>query len=442
MRVAISLFLAFIVGFGLRGLLDELLDAQSAAAPLVRLTVAANASSASASSPPVSSVRDAVPRHALIMTAMWGASPNDAWAVAAGARLFVPGPLDFVVVSDAQLANESLHNPLTQALGVDFVDVLRARGGDKKEELPVLRFAAFRDVLRARLARGVPYTHVLVTDARDVTFQGDPFAHVEPDTVIFSLEAGLRIREQVHNAAWVRQLAQDGSSGRLPRSSEPYDGCKMLAAIGDEPISCSGVTLGTTSAMLAYLNDMSEMIDSVPVRLSLGVDQGAHNVLVHHMWKADARRRLMDVYSSPVFTAGNVRPNDIEIDALGRLRHARGMPAVVHQLDRAWKSFLLIAAHWRERLDFARHIDQVRERYREAATWSRGTHLSIGRADPFQTDEDAALRLWPTELFRATNASWCGAAPGFARHCGAPLPASALRPNLLPTTTFSFDCQQ
>ena len=216
----------------------------------------------------------AEPRRALLMTAVWGTTRP--WLLAASARLFVESALDIVVIGDAELVRDAPNEPTAAQLRVEFVDALRVRRTKAWDEFAVQRFEHFASTLRRLRAEGRNYTHVMVCDAGDVLFQADPFARVPPNSIVFSLEAGIKVSEQPHNAGWVRNLLADGGNGSLPRGStagRPYDGCALLDEIGDEIVSCSGATLGTVDAMETYLDDMAQIINRLPVRLDLGMDQ-------------------------------------------------------------------------------------------------------------------------------------------------------------------------
>ena len=213
-------------------------------------------------------------RRALLMTAVWGnARP---WSLAASARLFVRSALDIVVIGDQKLANAAPREPLSQQLRIEFVDALRIRQSSPADEFAVQRFEHFAATLHELQSQGRNYTHVMVCDASDVLLQDDPFESVESNTVIFSLEAGIKIKEQTHNSHWVRNLIAAGANGSLPQgptAGRTYDGCAMLEEIGDKIVSCSGATLGTADAMMAYLDDMASIIAALPVRLNMGMDQ-------------------------------------------------------------------------------------------------------------------------------------------------------------------------
>ena len=209
------------------------------------------------------------------MTSVWGTARP--WNLAASARLYVRSALDIVCFGDAELAATAQNEPLADQLRVEFIGSMRVRENGPGMEFAVQRFEHFAATLRRLQAAGRNYTHVMVMDASDALFQGDPFENVEPNTVIFSQEAGIKLKEEMYNSFWITHMRADGADDNAlpsgPTRDRPYNGCAMLEEIGDEIVSCSGATLGTADAMGAYLDDMSAIITSLPARLSTGIDQ-------------------------------------------------------------------------------------------------------------------------------------------------------------------------
>jgi hypothetical protein len=129
------------------------------------------------------------------------------------------------------------------------------------------RYAIYLDYLRARPAC---YDQVMMSDVRDVVFQRNPFDGISSPKCHFYLEStGRTIGEDPTNARWVR--------GCLPAAE-----AEQLAACR---ISCSGITIGGTAPIMAYLDRMVARISGVSWRayrqIGHGYDQGIHNYLVH-----------------------------------------------------------------------------------------------------------------------------------------------------------------
>lgn len=124
------------------------------------------------------------------------------------------------------------------------------------------RFALIRDWLRDCKTCTGP---VLISDARDVFFQRDPFGG-EPIQ-------GLRVYEEAPLQRTTHWLVD-----------WPVSACKNLKL--DEPMLCSGTTIGTRDAMMLYLDrmirEMEEWAQNPKCRFNtVGDDQSIHNYLFY-----------------------------------------------------------------------------------------------------------------------------------------------------------------
>ena len=127
--------------------------------------------------------------------------------------------------------------------------------------LQTARFLAYHEFLAAHAA---DYRHVLLTDVRDVLFQDDPFLGFEGGLSVFEEDASaLLVEERAYNARWVEELF----------------GRQALARFGRLPILCSGTIMGTTEAVLHYLQAFERMLLQTKRIGSAGSDQGLHNYL-------------------------------------------------------------------------------------------------------------------------------------------------------------------
>ena len=129
------------------------------------------------------------------------------------------------------------------------------------------RYAIYLDYLRGRLSG---YDQVMMSDVRDVVFQRNPFDGIASPQCHFYLESAVRtIGEDPTNSRWVRGCFSAHEAERLAA-------CR---------ISCSGITIGGTAAIVAYLQLMVERIRVLPWRIyrkiGHGYDQAIHNYLVH-----------------------------------------------------------------------------------------------------------------------------------------------------------------
>ncbi len=185
------------------------------------------------------------------------------------------------------------------------------------------RYLAFHDILC------LPFfsrrQSVLLTDIRDVYFQGAPFEGLpEGEFIIFALE-----------------------DIRRPLESEPYNKKWILDIFGEDifrklsrvPISCSGTTLGSVKAVEHYLTLQAmifhKIYTSKPQLLKTIFDQGVHNYLVHL-----EKHRFQNASLVPpgvlFATIGIIPAPRLTFDQSG-LSAIDGEPtnaAIIHQYDR------------------------------------------------------------------------------------------------------------
>jgi hypothetical protein len=149
--------------------------------------------------------------------------------------------------------------------GVNVIRVFQTRSFTRS--VHARRYAIYLDHLRARPSR---YDQVMMSDVRDVVFQRNPFDGISSAKCHFYLESAARtIGEDPTNSRWVR--------GCFPAAE-----AELLATCR---ISCSGITIGGTAAIIAYLERMVARIRAMPWRIyrriGHGYDQAIHNYLVH-----------------------------------------------------------------------------------------------------------------------------------------------------------------
>jgi len=106
---------------------------------------------------------------------------------------------------------------------------------------------------------------VLLTDSRDVFFQGDPFEGGQ-DRIMCG-EEPMNIGDCPTNAGWIESSYSKA----------------LLGDIGACPVLCSGVTLGNFTNVAAYAEAMVSDIQENALKLvgRLGNDQGIHNKILH-----------------------------------------------------------------------------------------------------------------------------------------------------------------
>lgn len=161
------------------------------------------------------------------------------------------------------------------------------------------------------------YSNVTIADVRDVLFQRDPFSFQrEKDLACFLEDDRTAIKNCEFNRAWI---------------TEGF-GKDALHKVGDNVISCSGVTIGTRTAMMGYLE---QMVDHM-LRLKFhgnGIDQGVHNYILYNNRVPEVQ--LFKNGRGPVLTMGRTTDLPNRFDADGFLLNDDGTVAnVLHQYDR------------------------------------------------------------------------------------------------------------
>jgi hypothetical protein len=164
------------------------------------------------------------------------------------------------------------------------------------------------------------YEFVLLSDSRDVIFQRDPF-HDLPAPLITGLESGL-VCDQPSNCSWLHTLY--GADPAFP-----------MDAVKAQTVICSGVTLGTTEAVLDYLDRMTaEFIEKLPLIVHTPyLDQGAHIGLIR-------TGRLPGIHLTPngqpwIATVGTSDLSEFARSPSSALLSPSGEPVrIVHQYDR------------------------------------------------------------------------------------------------------------
>lgn len=208
-----------------------------------------------------------------------------------------------------------------QAHGVKSLPMDRQPG---LEDVPCngLRYFLYQEYLRTC---GETYDRILISDVRDVVFQGDPFAFPWPDGVCCTLEdASATVGTCPFNARWVRE----------------HLGEATLTAIADKPVSCSGTTVADHDAMLAYLARMTGLLLPPSTgECMAGYDQGIHNHLIH----TDGLENLtLFDNDGPILTLAQTR-GEPAVNARGEILNQAGrVPHMVHQYDRKPSLFKMI----------------------------------------------------------------------------------------------------
>jgi len=200
--------------------------------------------------------------------------------------------------------------------GVTSIPIVQTRSFTRS--VHARRYAIYADYLRRRADR---YDQVMLSDVRDVVFQRHPFEDITSSKCHFFLEGSSQtIGEDPTNSRWVR-------------------GCATVAeaeAVASRRISCSGITIGGTCAIISYLDRMTQRIRAIPFRvyrkIGHGYDQGIHNLLIY----LDHRIDGVIVENNGHIATMAIEPQSLyRLDDAGQIRLAAGhLPAICHQYDR------------------------------------------------------------------------------------------------------------
>ena len=250
-----------------------------------------------------------------------------------------------------------------------------------------LQHARFSDFL-ALLRAGAPAanaTKVVLTDATDVVFQADPFHLIDHGLYTAEESARYTLGSHASNAMWVR---------------ETY-GEAILRSLSDSRVVCSGVTMGTTEAIISYLELMvaesagrlgsarlNELRKKHGRDLCRGLDQGLHNVLVRTRLQATAS--VLPSGRSAVFH-GNAMSCGEDV----MMNHTQ-LVYVTHGLH-----VPIVVAH-----QFGRIRGQCQRHVRRMLTCRADLTDASGSASSVMPQYcDVCSRTWPQWLGDSTN-SW------------------------------------
>jgi hypothetical protein len=133
----------------------------------------------------------------------------------------------------------------------------------KKAQLNNSRFMFFHKYLKEHR-----FNNVLISDTRDVVFQGNPFDKLpERYLYCFCEDSGSTIGTEEFNSYWIRNLY----------------GPERLEEIAPQPIVCAGTILGSYGPMMMFLEVILDEFYSLDesVFLKHPIDQGIVNNLCH-----------------------------------------------------------------------------------------------------------------------------------------------------------------
>ena len=159
--------------------------------------------------------------------------------------------------------------------------------------------------------------HLMLTDARDVVIQSDPFKDCGDQLV--TGEEGDTIAASPLNRNWL---------------TEAYSNSLVLE-LSDYQALCAGVLIGSKNQMEAYLQCFCESTLAIMRRKGTALlpnwDQGIHNKILR-------MDQPVNLICSPadglISTVGLVGPDRIELNQEGQVVVDGQVPAVLHQYDR------------------------------------------------------------------------------------------------------------
>ena len=237
-----------------------------------------------------------------IVTAYQNLPPTDlglqAFLSSLGTLNLNPSENDLVMLGDGTME----HLPHSE-VSVTWVPLKKVQGSVVIDRFHTAQYLPFADD-----------DMVVLTDCRDVVFQGNPF-HFHPKLVhVFQEDIRQTVDVEASNSGWIKLI----HFGNVP------------ADLVGKPIICAGVIAGRWKLLQHYLALLSmKMINYPPF---FGLDQALHNLMVYtdnwlfERWSNEKGPVLHMVLSG-------CPPN--QCSEFGVVENSGGfMPAIVHQYDR------------------------------------------------------------------------------------------------------------
>jgi hypothetical protein len=158
------------------------------------------------------------------------------------------------------------------------------------------------------------YRCVLLTDSRDVAFQGNPFDDVNPNVLnVFAEDPSLALGKKNLETEWFQNVFST----------------KLLRQVSGKLTVCCGTTMGSVKVILNYLNLMEQ---EILMRYTNVIDQSVHNKLVHLDLPKD-RVKIHANDAGIVLTLGELPDNAYQVINQQVYVNGQVVP-VLHQYDR------------------------------------------------------------------------------------------------------------
>ncbi len=182
-----------------------------------------------------------------------------------------------------------------------------------------VRYRRYLLYLQYLREHGERFDRVMLTDAKDVYFQIEPFSwNPEPGIHFVLEEAQVRIGHCPLHRLWLGcQFGED-----------------YVERHAGETVTCSGTIFGDTASTLKYLECMvATMMKARNLAKIYGGDQGIHNYLL--LEKLLPNGVVHPNRRAPVLTLGMMRWDQVQLNQEGFVVNETGAPVpVLHQYDR------------------------------------------------------------------------------------------------------------
>lgn len=202
----------------------------------------------------------------------------------------------------AQLRQQLLSSPRVTLIDINFQG--------EPAEMVFRRFFIAREILTK-----INADEILLSDARDVYFQSDPFG---VEGVVFAEEPQLISGCKV-NSNWIKK----------------YLGEDEFQTITSNPILCGGTILGQRLELINFLDNFTKTIEAVRSRqtnLAWGVDQACLNSMV---WNTHSSPTYKTSKNYQGFALTLFHEKSFLMNSEGRLiNRDRSIIPVIHQYDR------------------------------------------------------------------------------------------------------------